>query len=62
MGARSRSRGGLPDAAQDEPTLLLALLHGILVLAGHLRNLLGDVGVDFNDRDEAVAVQVSPAK
>ena len=34
------------DAAEDELALLLAFLHGILVLPGRLRNLLGDVGLE----------------
>jgi hypothetical protein len=40
-----RTRGSV-DAAEDEPALDLAFLHGILVLPGHLGNLLGDVGLE----------------
>jgi hypothetical protein len=62
MGARSRSRGGLADAAENTLALDLVLFHGMLVLAGRLGNLLGGKGVDLTDRADAVRVQVGLAK
>ncbi len=46
------------DAAEDELAFDLTLLHRVLVLAGRLRHLLGDVRIDLIDGDDAVAIQV----
>ena len=48
----------LADAGEDELALDLALLHRVLVLAGHLRHPLRDVGIGLIDRDRAVPVEV----
>ena len=63
-GHRALSRSGhpkarSPDAAQDELALHLALLHRVLVLAGHLGDLLGDVGLALINSDEAFPVKTS---